>query len=235
MTNEELIAKIREEIERRMDKHWEGLPNADAPEDDWTHNELCELGAYKELEHLETFLSTLEEQAKGYDESYIQSKIAEASETWKGVGVDEYLSQVRGKVHNPIFDKCLANVAPGVREEVRRNIELDEELERFIASGKSVTVDDYGTYSVSYHDFKKVARHFAEWQKEQDDRLADIIYQQGIEKGKDDMKEQMLAEAEECELYWDGDFLAIDLNMAALGYSERDKVRIVICKKEGEE
>lgn len=43
---------------------------------------------------------------------------------------------------------------------------LEEELDRFIASGKSVTVDDYGTYKVSYHDFKKVARHFAEWQKE---------------------------------------------------------------------
>ena len=44
---------------------------------------------------------------------------------------------------------------------------LDKELDRFIASGKSVTIDDYGTYKVSYHDFKKVARHFAEWQKEQ--------------------------------------------------------------------
>ena len=38
---------------------------------------------------------------------------------------------------------------------------LDEELDRFIASGKSVTVEDCGTYKVSYHDFKKVARHFA--------------------------------------------------------------------------
>ena len=55
-----IIETIRAEIERRMDKHWEGLPNADSPEDDWTHNELCELGAYKELEHLETFLDTLE-------------------------------------------------------------------------------------------------------------------------------------------------------------------------------
>ena len=40
---------------------------------------------------------------------------------------------------------------------------LEEELERFIASGKSVTVEDCGTYKVSYHDFKKVARHFAQW------------------------------------------------------------------------
>ena len=101
------------------------------------------------------------------------------------------------EVRNPIFDECVAKVDPEVMEEVRRNIELDEELERFIASGKSVTVDDCGTYKVSYHDFKKVARHFAEWQKEQDDRLADIIYQQGIEKGKDDMKEQMLKDAVE--------------------------------------
>ena len=30
-----------------------------------------------------------------------------------------------------------------------------------------------------------------EWQKEQDDKLVDIIYQQGIEKGKDEMKETL--------------------------------------------
>ena len=41
-------------------------------------------------------------------------------------------------------------------------------------------------------------------------------------------KEQMLKNAEECDLYWDGDFLAIELNMRVLGYSERDKVKIVI-------
>lgn len=71
----------------------------------------------------------------------------------------------------------------------------------------------------------------AEWQKAQDDKYVDTIYQQGIEKGKDEMKEQMMKEAEETDLYWDGwdgDFLAIDLNMAALGYSERDKVRVIV-------
>ena len=31
----------------------------------------------------------------------------------------------------------------------------------------------------------------AKWQKEQDDRLVDIIYQQGIEKGKDEMRETL--------------------------------------------
>ena len=61
-------------------------------------------------------------------------------------------------------------------------------------------------------EFVFYARHFAEWQKE-----------------------QLLKDAEECELYWDGDFLAIDLNMAALGYSERDKVRVIILPKDNDE
>lgn len=50
--------------------------------------------------------------------------------------------------------------------------------------------------------------------------------------GAEWQKEQMMKDAEECELYWDGDFLAIDLNMAALGYSERDKVKIIIVKED---
>lgn len=45
-------------------------------------------------------------------------------------------------------------------------------------------------------------------------------------------REQMMNEAEECELYWDGYFLAIDLNMTALGYSEGDKVRVIIVKED---
>ena len=54
--------KLKAEIERRMDKHWKGLPDADSPEDDWTHNELCELGAYKELEYLGTFVDSLQQE-----------------------------------------------------------------------------------------------------------------------------------------------------------------------------
>ena len=57
----EQIKAIRNEIKRRMEKHWDLLPDADSPEDDWTHNELCELGACKELEHLETFIDSLPE------------------------------------------------------------------------------------------------------------------------------------------------------------------------------
>ena len=90
---------------------------------------------------------------------------------------------------NPLFNKCVENCDPETMAEVNRNVDkmlLDEELERFIASGKSVTVEDCGTYKVSYHDFKKVARHFAEWQKEQmlkdavDGSVAQDIYSRNL-------------------------------------------------------
>ena len=61
MTDKEII---RAEIERRMEKHWDLLPDADSPEEDWSHNELCELGAFKELEHLEDFIDSLLDEPK---------------------------------------------------------------------------------------------------------------------------------------------------------------------------
>ena len=44
--------------------------------------------------------------------------------------------------------------------------------------------------------FKKIFLAGAEWQKEQDDKLVDVIYQQGIEKGKDEMIELIKKEKE---------------------------------------
>ena len=69
--------------------------------------------------------------------------------------------------------------------------------------GDFISEEDYRSV------IKKTAIHFAEW-----------------------MKRKMMDGAEDCELYWDGDFLAIDLNMRELGYSERDKVSIIILPKE---
>ena len=80
MTNEELISKIREEIERMkidyLNRSYTFVPAA--------------------MEQLLSFLSTLEEQPK--------------------------------EVRNPIFDECVANVDQEVREEVRRNIDFEQEL-----------------------------------------------------------------------------------------------------------
>ena len=51
---------------------------------------------------------------------------------------------------------------------------------------------DYGGHSQV--DASKAAKIFiagANWQKAQDDKMVDIIYQQGIEKGKDEMRETL--------------------------------------------
>ena len=94
---------------------------------------------------------------------------------------------------------------------------LQEEIETWIPAHISIRTDE--TLPINPTELadackewgKCIARHFAEWQKQ-----------------------QMLKDAEECELYWDGDFLAIDLNMTALGYSKRDKVKVIVLKAEEE-
>ena len=142
MTNEELISKIKAEIERRMDKHWEGLPNADAPEDDWTHNELCELGAYKELEHFETFLSDLESE-KPINQSTRQ-RLAEWSKTPEG---------------RAAYEK--------VAEEMRREISekpmqegLEEDVERWFFNEISSKIN---VEHSMYYYFQECACRYAQW------------------------------------------------------------------------
>lgn len=73
----------------------------------------------------------------------------------------------------------------------------------------------------------------AKWQKEQDDRLVDTIYQQGIEKGKDDMKEQMMKEAVEGEIFDEYDKDICEHHLTILftvpsGYKNGDKVKIIV-------
>lgn len=84
----------------------------------------------------------------------------------------------------------------------------------------------------NYRDLRVGFIAGAKWQKKQDEKeQADLFTIVALDAAQR-AKEQMLKDAEECELYWDGDFLAIDLNMAALGYSERDKVRVIVLPKE---
>ena len=72
-----------------------------------------------------------------------------------------------------------------------------------------------------------------EWQKEQDDRFVNIIYQQGIEKGKDDMKEQMLKDAICGNAYPDDKEIWCNLDRFP-ELEEGDKVKVIIVKKENE-
>ena len=74
------------------------------------------------------------------------------------------------------------------------NESLKEELERFIASGEATTKVNSGRFQTTHIDPLKIAKHFAEWQREQmmkgaidtriDKRLADMIGYTGSERVK---------------------------------------------------
>lgn len=136
--------------------------------------------------------------------------------------------------------------------------ELTEEIERTYHDGSVADTDD-----MDHVDYENIARHFAEWganhlrdttgkvpedlEEAAENSWVDYEYREdprglysscyigGFKEGAEWRKRKMMEGAEECELYWDGDFLAIDLNMRELGYSERDKVSIIILPKEEEQ
>lgn len=179
MTTKELI---RAEIERRI----EAIANA--PSDNGVMDSINGAKGH-ELMTLLSFLDALpdesEQPARGYDEAYLNEKIAKASKSWEGVDVDKFMDEIRG------------------REPVTDCGELEEEAEEWAEN------EAYGKSDAEF----------------------EMAYK-GFIAGAEGMKRKLMEGAEECELYLDGDFLAIDLNMRELGYSERDKVSIIILPKE---
>ena len=74
---------------------------------------------------------------------------------------------------------------------------LEEEVDRYILD--YFDGDDEGKHYVLH-----CARHFAQWQKEQDEKMLSVEYLKGVEFGKKDTKEQMLKEAVEGRVIDDG-------------------------------
>lgn len=81
------IEKIRAEIER--------LKSTNPSEYNYQNAE----GYIWALDDILSFLDSLSEEPapNGYDEAYLNEKIAKASKTWKGVDVDKYTDEVRGR------------------------------------------------------------------------------------------------------------------------------------------
>ena len=86
----------------------------------------------------------------------LDEKIAKAMKSWKGVDVDKFMDEMRGR---------------------EPEVDLEEAAENIYKTPFGTRAEDF------------IAG--AEWQKEQDDRLVDIIYQQGIEKGKDEIRKTL--------------------------------------------
>lgn len=87
-------------------------------------------------------------------------------------------------------------------------------------------------------EFMMYARHFAEWQKEQDTRemiMSDGSYfQKCYEQGKKDMKEQMLKEAVEGRVFMSFAPGHNQMVMADVDLPTNTKVRIIVLKAEEE-
>ena len=113
---------------------------------------------------------------------------------------------------------------------------LEEEYDRFAKS-------DHHQYQILIGQGGiDLARHFAEWQKEKDEKdLSDMLtveYLRGVEWGKQDTKKQMMEEAVEVQnLVEEGRYCQeigpIFLDERA-GFKPGDKVRIIILKAEEE-
>lgn len=100
-------------------------------------------------------------------------------------------------VISTIFDEEVRDREP--EKPMEQDAELGKEIDRVVSEYSDKV---QGTRVMKPSGVEKIARHFAELgyregflegakiQREEDNQLVDIIYQQGIEKGKDEMKEQ---------------------------------------------
>jgi len=122
-------------------------------------------------------------------------------------------------------------------ENIFANKDLNGEVRKFIEQEKKENHGDlpcYGDFGI-----QMIARHFAQWQKEQDTRdmyMSDNRHFQKVyELGKKDMKEQMMKEAVEADVNTYEDLVSgestaefiVDMPVGNLG----DKVKLIIVKK----
>ena len=166
MTNEELIQKIKAEIERLMDEYKPIVGGVD---------ELT--GAHIVLAKLPSFLDTLEEERPEpynpvYDEAYLNEKIKKATESWMGVDVDAMLAECRG-----YDEENSEKPVPNDLEEA-----ADNHIRKVVDAGWEWETRDIADAFIAG----------AKWQKEQDDKeLSDLLTIAHLQ-GAEQMKEQMM-------------------------------------------
>lgn len=197
------IEKIRQEIERRRLHFNKEAEKYQALNNGYSQN--C-YGARDALRDLENFLDTLSEEP---DKSLEEAAEEKYPVYWKSYPKDGI---VRSESSYDTNKQCREAFIAGAEWQKEQDQpitgnSLEQEWLRYVDKKKKECGGELP--ALGEYGWLQIARHFAEWQKS-----------------------SMLKDAEECELYWDGDFLAIDLNMAALGYSEKDKVRIIIMKED---
>lgn len=105
-------------------------------------------------------------------------------------------------------------------------------LEEFVTN--SNIAGELRNYTDWHTRLVKFAQLVADWQKEEDEAEKNLKYFYGLDEGAKIMKEQMLKDAEECELVCIKDRLAAILPMKEFQWTVGDKVRIIVCKNKEE-
>ena len=112
------VDKLIAEIESRMGNC--KLPDGKFPT-------TTNIVRYEELSCLRDFIISLkqEQPTRGYDEAYLNECIAKARKTWKGVDVDRYMDEMRGREHEQPDNEDIDMVAQELYEHLyelkRRN------------------------------------------------------------------------------------------------------------------
>ena len=114
--------------------------------------------------------------------------------------------------------------------------DLKKEVQHYYSDNFDYITSDQPTLSI----LTNIARHFAEWQKEQYTRemiMSDGSYfQKCYELGKKDMKEQMMEGAVDYKIVNNlAAYPVIYYEVKHLGLKYGDKVKIIVCKKEDEQ
>ena len=197
------IEKIRQEIKR--------LKSTNPSEYNYQNAE----GYTWALDDLLSFIDTLSEgpASKGYDEAYLNEKIAKASKTWEGVDVDKYMDEIRGREPDKSLEEAANNYLDGVYGKIPHS---DYHIAIFIAGAKwkegqfeknrlaaceKQTKEEYDRemeFAVSIIEkehrqptFSDAINYGIEWQKKQIPMPEDtVIFNKGIEEGKRLMMEE---------------------------------------------
>lgn len=227
------MAKIKAEIERLK-------KTQEVSEDkDYAQYELdVSCGYNMACDDILSFLSILE------PENPIEG-LEEEIERWWG---EEYMKNSEGLPILPIvqgiarhFAQWGAEHLAGVRKMIETPVSdnLDKAARKSAVAPFNFKLDEEHIYEYPYLPIaEQKFKEGAKWQKDQDDRLVDIIYQQGIEKGKDDIKEQMMKEAVEGKVIDFRYISEIDYASAKIVFTtipklkEGDEVRIIIVKED---
>ena len=140
MTNAELLAKIKAEIDKLYGEYKNKFHQC---------GDQYHLGLIDGLDMAERVLDTLEsEKPINPDEAMkkLDEKIAivKQRKTWDGVDVDKYMDEVRGR-------------------EPEKPMDLEEEVKRYYSDNFAYISSDQPTLSI----LTNIARHFTDWQKEQ--------------------------------------------------------------------